>query len=126
MVSMAYCNCFLLVTAYIAAAQTGQRCLRLSTLSLSFSFEHSQVLTTPAPAHYCYPSCQYAMWQVAPTAMLFIPCFKGYSHRPDEYATPADIEHGVQVHRHRHPSCLSAPVTAPASEACSKLLQHHV
>jgi ureidoglycolate amidohydrolase len=29
--------------------------------------------------------------------MLFIPCCNGVSHRPDEYAAPADIERGVQV-----------------------------
>jgi ureidoglycolate amidohydrolase len=37
------------------------------------------------------------MSQVAPVAMLFIPCFKGYSHRPDEYASPEDIGRGVLV-----------------------------
>jgi ureidoglycolate amidohydrolase len=37
------------------------------------------------------------MSRVAPVAMLFIPCRKGYSHRPDEYASPEDIEHGVLV-----------------------------
>lgn len=35
--------------------------------------------------------------RIAPTAMLFIPCFRGYSHRPDEYAAPDDIEKGVLV-----------------------------
>jgi N-carbamoyl-L-amino-acid hydrolase len=34
---------------------------------------------------------------IAPVAMLFIPCRKGYSHRPDEYASPRDIERGVLV-----------------------------
>jgi ureidoglycolate amidohydrolase len=29
--------------------------------------------------------------------MLFIPCRKGVSHRPDEYASPADMQRGVQV-----------------------------
>jgi ureidoglycolate amidohydrolase len=29
--------------------------------------------------------------------MLFIPCHNGYSHRPDEYASPEDIEQGVAV-----------------------------
>jgi ureidoglycolate amidohydrolase len=37
------------------------------------------------------------MSRIAPTAMLFIPCANGYSHRPDEYASPADIERGVLV-----------------------------
>jgi N-carbamoyl-L-amino-acid hydrolase len=37
------------------------------------------------------------MSRVAPTAMLFIPCRAGVSHRPDEYASPADIAQGVNV-----------------------------
>lgn len=37
------------------------------------------------------------MSQIAPVAMLFIACRNGYSHRPDEYATPEDIEAGVTV-----------------------------
>ena len=35
--------------------------------------------------------------RIAPTGMLFIPCFHGYSHRPDEYAAPDDIARGVLV-----------------------------
>jgi ureidoglycolate amidohydrolase len=35
--------------------------------------------------------------RVAPVAMLFIPCRNGYSHRPDEYASPEDIGRGVLV-----------------------------
>ncbi len=37
------------------------------------------------------------MSRIAPVAMLFIPCRNGYSHRPDEYASPEDIERGVAV-----------------------------
>ena len=37
------------------------------------------------------------MSRVAPTAMLFIPCRGGVSHRPDEYATPDDIARGAHV-----------------------------
>jgi ureidoglycolate amidohydrolase len=37
------------------------------------------------------------MSRIAPVAMLFIPCFKGYSHRPDEFASPEDIGRGVLV-----------------------------
>ena len=37
------------------------------------------------------------MSRIAPVAMLFIPCRNGYSHRPDEYASPEDIEAGVTV-----------------------------
>ncbi|MGB7726847.1 MAG: M20 family metallo-hydrolase [Candidatus Acidiferrum sp.] len=35
--------------------------------------------------------------RIAPVAMLFIPCRNGYSHRPDEYASPEDIQRGVAV-----------------------------
>ena len=35
--------------------------------------------------------------RVAPVAMLFIPCRNGYSHRPDEYASPGDIGRGALV-----------------------------
>jgi ureidoglycolate amidohydrolase len=37
------------------------------------------------------------MARIAPTAMLFIPCRNGYSHRPDEYASPDDIAGGTLV-----------------------------
>jgi ureidoglycolate amidohydrolase len=37
------------------------------------------------------------MAQVAPIAMIFIPCRDGISHRPDEYAAPADITLGTRV-----------------------------
>jgi ureidoglycolate amidohydrolase len=37
------------------------------------------------------------MSRIAPVAMLFIPCRNGYSHRPDEYASPEDIGRGVLV-----------------------------
>jgi N-carbamoyl-L-amino-acid hydrolase len=34
------------------------------------------------------------MSRIAPAAMLFIPCHKGYSHRPDEYASLEHIAEG--------------------------------
>lgn len=37
------------------------------------------------------------MGRIAPVAMLFIPCRNGYSHRPDEYASPDDIVRGTLV-----------------------------
>jgi ureidoglycolate amidohydrolase len=37
------------------------------------------------------------MSRIAPTGMLFIPCRNGYSHRPDEYASPDDIARGTLV-----------------------------
>jgi ureidoglycolate amidohydrolase len=37
------------------------------------------------------------MAQACPTTMIFIPCLKGYSHRPDEYSSPEQIDAGVRV-----------------------------
>ena len=37
------------------------------------------------------------MSRIAPTAMLFIPCRGGVSHRPDEYASPEAIARGALV-----------------------------
>jgi len=37
------------------------------------------------------------MSQIAPVAMLFIPCRNGVSHRPDEYAAPEDLARGSLV-----------------------------
>ena len=37
------------------------------------------------------------MARIAPTTMIFIPCYKGYSHRPDEYSSPQQIARGVAV-----------------------------
>jgi len=82
---------------------------------------HSEVLNADAPAN-CAPavlealseSCEQHhlefvpivsrayhdslfMSRIVPTAMLFIPCRNGYSHRPDEYASPEDIARGTLV-----------------------------
>jgi ureidoglycolate amidohydrolase len=37
------------------------------------------------------------MAQIAPIAMLFIPCRGGVSHRPDEFAKPEDIALGTRI-----------------------------
>ena len=37
------------------------------------------------------------MARIAPVAMLFIPCRGGFSHRPDEYASPEAITAGTLV-----------------------------
>ena len=37
------------------------------------------------------------MARIAPTAMLFIPCRGGISHRPDEFAAPESIAHGALI-----------------------------
>ncbi|KAG8092968.1 hypothetical protein GUJ93_ZPchr0012g20443 [Zizania palustris] len=37
------------------------------------------------------------MARISPIGMIFIPCYKGYSHKPEEYASPEDIANGVKV-----------------------------
>ena len=37
------------------------------------------------------------MAQVCPTTMIFIPSYKGYSHRPDEFSSTEQIKNGVAV-----------------------------
>ncbi|KAJ0034053.1 hypothetical protein Pint_24666 [Pistacia integerrima] len=37
------------------------------------------------------------MARVSPMGMIFIPCYKGYSHKPEEYASGQDIANGVKV-----------------------------
>ncbi|KAG0602671.1 hypothetical protein M758_10G032000 [Ceratodon purpureus] len=37
------------------------------------------------------------MARITPMGMIFVPCFKGYSHRPDEFASVEDMTKGVQV-----------------------------
>lgn len=43
-----------------------------------------------------YHDCLF-MAQVCPAGMIFIPCRGGVSHRPEEFAAPADIAAGVEV-----------------------------
>ncbi len=40
------------------------------------------------------------MARLFPTAMIFIPCREGISHRPEEYSSPEQIEKGVRVLAH--------------------------
>ncbi|KAL9240353.1 hypothetical protein vseg_014586 [Gypsophila vaccaria] len=37
------------------------------------------------------------MARISPMGMIFIPCYKGYSHKPEEYADIKAIENGVKV-----------------------------
>jgi ureidoglycolate amidohydrolase len=37
------------------------------------------------------------MARICPTAMIFIPCLEGISHRPDEYSSPEDIAKGTYI-----------------------------
>jgi len=40
------------------------------------------------------------MARVSPTTMIFIPCLKGWSHRPEEFATTEHIASGAEVLAH--------------------------
>ncbi|XP_031488312.1 ureidoglycolate hydrolase [Nymphaea colorata] len=35
--------------------------------------------------------------RISPMGMIFIPCYKGYSHKPEEYASIENISNGVKV-----------------------------
>ncbi|XP_010932403.1 ureidoglycolate hydrolase [Elaeis guineensis] len=37
------------------------------------------------------------MARISPMGMIFIPCYKGFSHKPEEYASIDDIANGVKV-----------------------------
>lgn len=37
------------------------------------------------------------MARISPMGMIFIPCYKGYSHKPEEYASIEDITNGVKT-----------------------------
>lgn len=37
------------------------------------------------------------MARISPMGMIFIPCYKGYSHKPEEFASTEDIANGVKV-----------------------------
>ncbi|KAE9589754.1 hypothetical protein Lal_00021583 [Lupinus albus] len=37
------------------------------------------------------------MARLSPTGMIFIPCYKGYSHKPEEFASIEDVANGVKV-----------------------------
>nr|XP_004247652.3 ureidoglycolate hydrolase [Solanum lycopersicum] len=37
------------------------------------------------------------MARVSPMGMIFIPCYKGYSHKPEEFSSVEDIANGVKV-----------------------------
>lgn len=43
-----------------------------------------------------YHDSLFMAW-LCPASMIFIPCRNGYSHRPDEYASPEAVELGVRV-----------------------------
>ncbi|KAI4368394.1 hypothetical protein MLD38_016954 [Melastoma candidum] len=38
------------------------------------------------------------MARISPMGMIFIPCYKGYSHKPEEYSSMEDIANGVKAY----------------------------
>jgi ureidoglycolate amidohydrolase len=62
----------------------------LSEACTKYGFEF---LTMPSRAYHD----SLFMSRISPVAMLFIPCRNGYSHRPDEYASPEDIARGTLI-----------------------------
>jgi ureidoglycolate amidohydrolase len=65
----------------------------LSVLSAACKKYGFEFLTMPSRAYHD----SLFMSRISPVAMLFIPCRNGYSHRPDEYASPEDISRGTLI-----------------------------
>jgi N-carbamoyl-L-amino-acid hydrolase len=65
----------------------------VETLSESCRKQHQAFLPMVSRAYHD----SLFMSRVAPVAMVFIPCRNGYSHRPDEYASPQDIKRGAVI-----------------------------
>jgi ureidoglycolate amidohydrolase len=76
-------------------ADAPAQCAPVIVEALSASCKKHQLNCVPMVSRAYHDSL--FMSRVAPVAMLFIPCRNGYSHRPDEYASPEDIERGVLV-----------------------------
>ena len=57
---------------------------------------HSEGITAKHMVSRAYHDSLF-MARISPIAMIFIPCRGGVSHRPDEYASPADIATGAWV-----------------------------
>jgi ureidoglycolate amidohydrolase len=76
-------------------ADAPAQCVPAIVEALSASCKKHQLNSVPMVSRAYHDSL--FMSRVAPVAMLFIPCRNGYSHRPDEYASPEDIGRGVLV-----------------------------
>jgi ureidoglycolate amidohydrolase len=76
-------------------ADAPAQCVPAIVEALSASCKKHQLNSVPMVSRAYHDSL--FMSRVAPVAMLFIPCRHGYSHRPDEYASPEDIGRGVLV-----------------------------
>jgi ureidoglycolate amidohydrolase len=76
-------------------ADTPAECAPTIVEALSQSCRKRQLAFVPMVSRAYHDSL--FMSRIAPVAMLFIPCRNGYSHRPDEFASPEDIERGIGV-----------------------------
>jgi N-carbamoyl-L-amino-acid hydrolase len=83
------------IRAEVLNADAPAQCAPAIVEALSASSKKHQLKFVPMVSRAYHDSL--FMSRVAPVAMLFIPCRNGYSHRPDEYASPEDIERGVLV-----------------------------
>jgi N-carbamoyl-L-amino-acid hydrolase len=83
------------IRAEVLNADAPAQCTPAIVEALSASSKKHQLKFVPMVSRAYHDSL--FMSRVAPVAMLFIPCRNGYSHRPDEYASPEDIERGVLV-----------------------------
>jgi ureidoglycolate amidohydrolase len=79
----------------IVNADAPAQCAPAIVESLSEACSKNQFASLPMVSRAYHDSL--FMSRIAPVAMLFIPCRNGYSHRPDEYASPEDIARGVLV-----------------------------
>ncbi len=76
-------------------ADAPAQCALAITEALQQSCSKHQLASMPMVSRAYHDSL--FMSRIVPVAMLFIPCRNGYSHRPDEYASPGDIARGVVV-----------------------------
>ncbi|HYW66821.1 MAG TPA: M20 family metallo-hydrolase [Candidatus Dormibacteraeota bacterium] len=83
------------ISGELLNADAPAQCAPAITQALSQSCLKHQLAFVPMVSRAYHDSL--FMSRVAPVAMLFIPCRNGYSHRPDEYASPEDIARGVLV-----------------------------
>jgi ureidoglycolate amidohydrolase len=79
----------------VVNADAPARCAPAIIEALSLACSKHQLVSIPMVSRAYHDSL--FMSRIASVAMLFIPCRNGYSHRPDEYASPEDIARGVLV-----------------------------
>lgn len=85
----------LTINSELLNADAPANCAQEIIEALSGSCTRHQVSFIPMVSRAYHDSL--FMSRIAPIGMLFIPCRNGYSHRPDEYASPEDIERGVTI-----------------------------